>query len=127
VAYLIDIAPVIGLYVLIAIAGAISDALGLIVGLVGYIAVIGYSIWNFYIVQGKTGQTIGKKQQGIKLIKDDTGQPVGGLMAFVRYLVSGAFYLLCCIGGIVNLLAPLWNKDKKTYSDQILSMSVVEV
>lgn len=126
IAYLIDVAPIFVVYVIIAIAGLIADTLGLLVSLVGYLAVFGYSIWNFYIKQGSTGQTIGKEQQGIKLVMDESGQPVGVLMAFVRYLLVGAFILLCCVGWVVNLLAPLWNTDKKTYSDQILKMSVVQ-
>ena len=126
VAYVIDLAPIIGAYIVVAILGAVSDVLGLLVGLVVYIGVIAYGIWNFYIVQGKTGQTIGKQKQGIKLVSDANGEPVGGLMAFVRYLVSGAFVLLCCIGAVVNLLSPLWNADKKTYSDKIMKMSVVK-
>ncbi|MEP1125969.1 MAG: RDD family protein [Ilumatobacter sp.] len=127
IAYLIDIAPIVGVYVVVLVASLISDVLGLLVSIVGYLAVIGYAIWNFYIVQGKTGQTIGKEKQGIKLVSDATGQPVGGGMAFVRYLCSGAFVLLCCIGSAVNLLSPLWNSDKKTYSDKIMKMSVVRV
>lgn len=126
IAFLIDYAPIIGYYILYIIAAAISDTLGLLVNLVGGIAVFAYTIWNFYVVQGKTGQTIGKKQQGIKLVSDATGQPVGGLMAFVRYLLVAAFILACCVGYIVNLLSPLWNGDKKTYSDKIMSMSVVK-
>lgn len=127
IAYLIDLAPVVGWYLVVIILSAISDVLGLIVLLLGGIAVFAYVIWNLYIVQGKTGQTIGKQKQGIKLISDENGEPVGALMAFVRYLVAGAFVLLCCVGQIVNLLAPLWNTDKKTYSDQILKMSVIQV
>ncbi len=125
IAYLIDIAPVFVLYVLVLITSLISDVLGLLVSIVGYLAVLAYVIWNFYIKQGSTGQTIGKEKQGIKLVSDATGQPVGAGMAFVRYLVVGAFILACCIGWVVNLLSPLWNEDKKTYSDKIMKMSVV--
>lgn len=127
IAYLIDIAPVFGLYVIVFAVGLVSDVLGLIVSLVGYAAVLAYTIWNFYIKQGSTGQTIGKEKQGIKLVSDATGQPVGGGMAFVRYLLVGAFILACCIGWVINLLSPLWNEDKKTYSDKMLKMSVVKV
>ena len=127
VAYLIDIAPIVAVYVVILIAAAVSDTLGVLLLIVGWLAILAYTIWNFYVKQGSTGQTIGKEKQGIKLVKDETGQPVGGLMAFVRYLVVGAFALACGIGSIVNLLSPLWNSDKKTYSDKIMKMSVVKV
>ncbi len=127
IAYLIDIAPIIVGYIVVAILGQISSTLGLLVSIVFWFAAMGYSIWNFYIVQGKTGQTIGKEKQGIKLVLDQTGAPVGGGMAFVRYLCSGAFILACCIGYPINMLSPLWNADKKTYSDKIMKMSVVTV
>ena len=127
IAYLIDLAPIVGWYILVIIAGVIADVLGLLALLFGGIAIFAYVIWNFYIVQGKTGQTIGKQKQGIKLISDQTNEPVGALMTFVRYLVAGAFGLLCGIGQLINLLAPLWNANKKTYSDQILNMSVIQV
>jgi uncharacterized RDD family membrane protein YckC len=125
IAYLIDFAPIIAVAVFVQIVGAISDILYVLVGFVLWVGVMGYSIWNFYIVQGKTGQTIGKEKQGIKLVLDQTGAPVGGGMAFVRYLCSGAFILACCIGWPINMLSPLWNPDKKTYSDKIMKMSVV--
>ncbi len=125
IAFLIDIAPIVAGYILVVFVGLISDVLGLLLTLVFWVAAMAYQIWNLYIVQGKTGQSIGKKQQGIKLVLDQTGAPVGGGMAFVRYLASGAFILACCIGYPINLLSPLWNADKKTYSDKIMKMSVV--
>ena len=35
-------------------------------------------IWNYVIKQGKSGQTFGKARVGIKLVKEETGQPIGG-------------------------------------------------
>ncbi|MEZ5409983.1 MAG: RDD family protein [Acidimicrobiales bacterium] len=126
VAYLIDIAVVIGGLIVIAIVtaifGAISDTLAAIVGLLGYLALIGVSIWNLIIRQGQTGQSIGKSQQNIKLIADATHQPVGAGMAFVRYLLGGLINIACYI----DLLWPLWDQDKKRLSDKILNFSVVQ-
>lgn len=131
VAYLIDYAVVfVPAVIVVAVAvliGSASSALGVIIGVVGMIAVIGFSIWNLFIRQGSTGQTIGKSQQNITLIKDETGRPPGGGMTFVRYLVAGLISNVTCgIYGILDILWPLWDVDKKRLTDKILKMSVVK-
>lgn len=130
VAYLIDVGLMLvaGIVVLIVggIAAAVSEVLGVIVFIVGIIAVVGFAIWNLYIRQGSTGQTIGKGQQNIRLVKDDTGQPPGGGMTFVRYLVGGLLSNVTCgVYGILDVLWPLWDQDKKRLTDKIVKMSVV--
>jgi uncharacterized RDD family membrane protein YckC len=131
VAYLINYAlilgVVIGVFILAAIAGAVSEGLGTLLSVLGILAYIGVFIWNEIIRQGQTGQSIGKSQQGIKLVSDQTGQPVGAGMAFVRILVASLLSgLTCGIGGLLDLLWPLWDQDKKRLTDKILNMSVVQ-
>ena len=129
VAFLIDAG--IGLAIFIAawiiglILSAASDTLGGIFILIGYLGVIGFGIWNAVIRQGSTGQTIGKSQQNIKLVADNTGQPVGAGMAFVRWFVGGILWALCYLPGILDLLWPLWDQERKRLTDKILSFSVV--
>jgi len=130
VAILIDWGIGIGIYIvgfiLAAIAGAIADVLGLLMFLVTYAAAIAYFVWNMCIKQGSTGQSIGKEKQGIKLVKDETGQPVGGGMAFVRYLLAGLISSFTCgIYGLLDYLWPLWDPEKKRLTDKIVKMSVV--
>jgi len=130
VAILIDWGIGIGIYIvgfiLAAIAGSIADALGLVMFLVTYAAAIAYFVWNMCIKQGSTGQSIGKEKQGIKLVKDETGQPVGGGMAFVRYLLAGLISSFTCgIYGLLDYLWPLWDPEKKRLTDKIVKMSVV--
>jgi uncharacterized RDD family membrane protein YckC len=113
-------------YVVMIVAGWINDVLGVLVFIVGAIAILGYSIWNFYVTQGATGQTIGKEKQGIKLVKDETGRPVGGGMAFVRYLIIGALSVPTCgLYFLLDILWPLWDADRKRLTDKMLKMSVV--
>jgi uncharacterized RDD family membrane protein YckC len=114
-------------FILILIGGAIADALGFLFLLVTWAAIIGYSVWNFGLQQGSTGQTIGKKQQGIKLVKDETGQPLGAGMAIVRYLVAGLLSSVTCgVYGILDILWPLWDSERKRITDKILKNSVVK-
>lgn len=128
-AWLIDAAIVlvgyIAIVILLVIGSAISDALGSILALVGYLALFGFVIWNSIIRQGSTGQTIGKSQQNIKLVADSSGQPVGGVMAFVRLLVASVLSI-CFIVVILDYLWPLWDAEKKRLTDKILNFSVVD-
>src|SRR5688572_2541483 len=56
IAALIDFGIIIGgyiaLFILAAIFSVIADGLGALVLIVGYLALFGFQIWNFYIVQG---------------------------------------------------------------------------
>jgi uncharacterized RDD family membrane protein YckC len=107
----IGIGGYIAIVILTAILGAVSDALGALFFFVGWLALIGYYIFYLPYMEGTTGQTIGKKQQGIKVVSMETGQPVGFPMAFVRYLINsfcGLFWLL-----------PFFDSQKQTVGDKI--------
>jgi uncharacterized RDD family membrane protein YckC len=129
VAWLIDWGIGVGIsiagLILFAIGAAIADVLGILMLLVWIGASIAYGIWNFCVRQGSTGQTIGKEKQGIKLVKDDTGQPVGAGMAFVRYLLAAVLGGLCGIYTLLDYLWPLWDVEKKRLTDKMVTMSVV--
>jgi uncharacterized RDD family membrane protein YckC len=130
VAYLIDLAPVVVLYIagfiVAAIFGAIADALGLLVLLAVYAAVLAYGVYNLIIAQGRSGQSFGKKQQGLRLVSQATNLPLGPGMVLVRYLVAGALSgVTCGIYGILDLLWPLWDADKARLTDKILKNKVV--
>ncbi len=126
VAFLIDwglyIAAAIVLSIVGAIFGAIADPLGTIWSILSNLALLAFSIYNWIYLQGTTGQTIGKKQKGIKLVAEATQQPVGPLMAFVRGLVSWVFNLPC-------LLDTWWilvDKRNQRLSDNVLKYVVVK-
>ena len=99
VAFLIDVGIIIALYVVgfivISVMGAIADALAVIFGLLFVLVYLAYWAYNFLYLQGTTGQTIGKKQQGIILLRSDDHQPIGPLMAFVRSILQGIFSIPC--------------------------------
>ncbi|WP_053739485.1 RDD family protein [Nocardia sp. NRRL S-836] len=112
------------------IGASMGDATGgifvLLAYVVGYGGLFGFLIWNTVIKGGSTGQSLGKKAAKIKVIKEDTQQPPGGGVAFLRLLINYGFGLLCGIGALVNYLSPLWNQPKKeTYSDKICGTVVV--
>jgi len=99
-------------------AGFVPMVIGFIVAL----AALGWQIYNRWITAGKTGQSLGKRVMKIALISEETGQPIGGLNAFLRDLVH-------ILDGIayVGFLWPLWDEKKQTFSDKILKTAVIDL
>ncbi len=77
-------------------------------------------IYYGYFEGGPTGQTLGKKALGIRVIGFDTGGPIGYGRAVVRNLGSYVSGLVIALG----YLWMLWDKEKQTWHDK-LSTSVV--
>ncbi|PUA81332.1 RDD family protein [Nocardioides currus] len=86
------------------------------------ILVIAYFVWNFFIKQGRTGYTIGKGVMGIKLVKAETGQPIGPGMAFVRQLAHILDGIPCNLG----YLWPLWDANRQTFADKVIGTYVID-
>mgnify|MGYP000147273350 CR=1 FL=1 len=122
IAFLIDwVGAYLVMFVLFAIVGgilgAVSDSLGALVGLVGFAVYLGFWFWQIY-QEGTTGQTIGKKMQGVKLVGlENGGQPVGFGMAFVRNFVNG-------ICGLFWLF-PFFDAQRQTLGDKVSKTVVV--
>ena len=64
----IGIAMVIPVFILAVIFGAINDGLGFLVAVLGYLAAIGAIIYIFGWGMGETGQTPGKRMQGLQVV-----------------------------------------------------------
>lgn len=123
-AYVIDSGVGLGIWIgaviLGGVLGAVSDVLGTLVVFAGWLANLA---WFGYILvqQGKTGQTFGKQRMGIRLIGEETGQPVGVGMSIGRYFVHIVDALPCYLG----FLFPLWDVKRQTFADKILRTIVV--
>lgn len=87
-----------------------------------YLVALAFSIWNRFIRTGKTGQSIGKQALGIRLVSQETGQPIGGLMAFVRDLAHFLDSIACSIG----YLWPLWDQQRQTFADKVMNTIVIK-
>jgi uncharacterized RDD family membrane protein YckC len=86
-------------------------------------SLLGLVLWGYnrWYQQGKTGQSWGKKALGIRLVSEQSGQPIGVGMAFGRDIVHILDGLPCYIG----YLWPLWDQKKQTFADKILKTIVV--
>ncbi|GAA4957078.1 RDD family protein [Actinoplanes utahensis] len=86
-----------------------------------FLVAIVASGYNRWYLAGKTGQSWGRKALGIKLISEQTGQPIGGGSAFVRDLAHFLDQISCYVG----YLFPLWDAKKQTFADKIMTTIVV--
>lgn len=127
--YLVDVAVLMPAY-LVAIIGAalattdnsVLGAVGWVIVAAGYVGAIGLAIWNMILRQGRTGWSIGKQVIGIRLIGEQTGQPIGPGLTFVRMLCHVLDSLPCYLG----YLWPLWDAKRQTFADKIMSTVVIE-
>ena len=97
-----------------------GGGISLLLILVGVITSVVFFVWNTCMKQGRTGYSIGKGVLGTKLIAEQTGQPIGAGMAFVRYLCH-ILDSICYIG----YLWPLWDSKRQTFADKIMKTVVI--
>ena len=96
---------------------AISYSLGLLLSL----AAIAWGLYNAYL-GGSTGQSTGKKSQGLRLLREADGQVIGGGLGIGRFFVHIIDAIPCYLG----FLWPLWDAKKQTFADKILATVVVK-
>ncbi|MEI8411848.1 MULTISPECIES: RDD family protein [unclassified Kribbella] len=102
-----------------------NDAPGgfaIVIFVLGLVASIGLGLWNRVFRQGKTGQSVGKSALHLKLVDTTYFQPVGAGKAFLREFLSGLFNNAC----FLNLLWPLWDDQKQTWHDKVMSTYVIK-
>jgi uncharacterized RDD family membrane protein YckC len=86
----------------------------------GFVWYVGSWIVNRIVLQGRTGQSWGKRALGIRLVGQQSGLPIGAARSFARevaHYVDGIFYL--------GYLWPLWDAHRQTFADKILTTVVV--
>lgn len=108
------VALVIGVLAAVAHAGALS--------LLGDLINLGLLIW-FGVQIGATGQSPGMRLIGLKCVHKDTGQVIGSGLGVVRWLATFLNTLICYVGWFF----PLWDANKQTLADKVMSTVVCEV
>jgi uncharacterized RDD family membrane protein YckC len=114
--YLLDNIPV---FIIVFIGAIIHIAFVIVLF---YLAALAFWIYNRCVLGGR-GQSLGKRVMSIKLLSEETGQPIGTLMAFVRDICHILDSLACYIGW----LFPLWDAKRQTFADKIMRTVVVPV
>lgn len=100
-----------------------TAAIGGILVALGVLLSIGIQIWNRIFKMGRTGQSVGKKVLGLKLINEQTGQPIGALQSFLRELLAGIINQVIYL----SYLWMLWDDNKQTLADKVVHSTVIDV
>lgn len=78
----------------------------------------------FLLLEGGSGQTLGKKLLGVQVVAADTLQPgIGPGKALLRYVGRIISTIVCFLG----YLWMLWDPQKQTWHDKIASTKVIKV
>jgi uncharacterized RDD family membrane protein YckC len=93
------------------IMGTPGNGVGLLLGLAYY----------GYLEGSPSGQTVGKRIVGIRVIDFQTGGPLGVGRALIRYVARFISGIACFIG----YLWMLWDAEKQTWHDKIANCVVV--
>jgi uncharacterized RDD family membrane protein YckC len=120
VSFAIDfLIPVIVLNLILALGSATGGAAWrLILAVVGYLALLGFGLWNSGYLQGTTGRSLGRRVGNSRLVMMQTGQPVGFGRAVLRQICH-----LLEFG--IGYLWPLWDGKRQTFADKIVGTVVV--
>ena len=80
------------------------------------------TLFYFAKTEGKTGQTLGARALGIRVVDIANGQPIGGGRAIGRYFARILSAIPCYLG----YFWMLWDPEKQTWHDKIVSSVVVK-
>lgn len=98
------------------------NPLGIIIVVLAALLAFAFTIWNAAYRQGTTGQSLGKKWVGIRVVRTVDGNVLGAGVGFLRWFMAGLLGNLC----FLNYLWPLWDERKQTWHDKIVSSVVVQ-
>lgn len=122
--FLIDVGIPGGLLAVVLIA-AMSTKDVMVIGLVypgAALVGLAFLLWNTGYLQGRTGQSLGKRVLGTRLVAMSTGEPVGFGRAVGRQLA----HLLDGLPLLLGYLWPLWDEQGQTFADKVCSTLVVQ-
>lgn len=96
-------------------------------GIVFSLLAVAWTLYQGYLA-GETGQSMGMKQSGLRLVSEQTGQPIGGGQGVVRNILFLVNAFCCLVWPVVILdsLFPLWDDKKQTLRDKIAKSVVVK-
>jgi uncharacterized RDD family membrane protein YckC len=87
------------------------------------LVLIAASAWGLYngYLQGVTGQSVGKRLTGIRTVREQDGQPLGGGQGFGRAFLHLLDMAPCGFG----FLMPIWDAKRQTFADKVMGTVVV--
>jgi uncharacterized RDD family membrane protein YckC len=125
------VAVPIGIAIAVALPGMRGDK-GLSTGASGMFAVLGLAVIAFAIYQFvllyRSGQTLGKKLVGIRIVRTDGSRASLLRIIFMRYLPVGLLGAIPLVGPFISLADPLFifGAEKRCIHDYIADTIVVD-
>ena len=119
-AFLIDWLPLIPGIVIWSVGA--GKHLGAIVA-VGVLATVPLWLYNRWYLQGRTGQSWGKRAMSLKLIGMSDREPIGGWKAAIRDLAHYLDFLILYVG----FLLPIWDARRQTLADKATRTIVISL
>jgi uncharacterized RDD family membrane protein YckC len=100
--------------------------LGLVIWIPACLLALGFGLWNRILLDGRDGQSVGRRVMGIRLVGLATRRPIGPGKAFLRGLAHMLDNLPCaCLP--VGFLWPLWDPKRQTFADMLVGSIVIRV
>ncbi len=100
----------------------------LVAGIVDYcilssiLGCILYPLWKDGI---RDGQSFGRGITGLRVVKYDTGEPIGIGGSIMRNCIGGIVDSIAC-GGCISLLLLLFSEEKRTIKDMVAGTMVIK-
>ncbi len=104
------------------------EALGFVIMGIGFVLALAFDVWNRGLRTGRTGQSLGKKALGIRVVGKNTQQVIGRAAGFGRWAITFAFGVVPYLGACIQLLDglwPLWDEDNQALHDKVVTTVVV--
>ncbi|MFC7241647.1 RDD family protein [Catellatospora aurea] len=117
-AFLVDLAVVGAALLLVRFSGLPDGGLA---KLAPWLVIAAHGINRWYF-GGRSGQSLGRRLFGIKLVYERGLSPIGALQAFLRDVAHAADTIVFYVGWFF----PLWDAKKQTFADKITSTVVVK-
>jgi uncharacterized RDD family membrane protein YckC len=86
-----------------------------------YIVALALFALNFVVLAGRTGQTLGKRILGIRIVREN-GLPFGVGVAVTRHVAG---YLLSAVGAFLGFAWILWDRKQQGWHDKLAHTHVV--
>ncbi len=103
-------------------SGALAG-FGVLLMFVGGLVSFGIWLWNRVFKMGRTGQSVGKRVIGLKLINAETGQPIGAGPSFLREIVHSLANQIVYL----SFLWMLWDANRQTLADLVVKSNDIVV
>ena len=128
-AYLLDALVLVGpllivVFLALAVAGDDEGGVWAFVGFM-YLATLALPFVYFSLMHGSSGQTLGKRALGIRVVDEDGGA-IGYGRAFGRYAITFLFGIFA-LPVLLDYLWPLWDGKNQALHDKVVGSVVVRV